>query len=177
MIGFLLADRWRALSLALGAVCLVLSAWIFGLPVLGGGLIARLDRMTALNASNVAAHRQTKQVFRNAMAEARLLDQARLARVRAEQERINDHALEDYDRRMADLRARYDRLRGQGGAGAASSAGAKPMPGIPAPAAGSDEAASADGLSLAERYECSATALQLDELISWVERQADVLPN
>jgi len=177
VIPFLGANLWRSLALALAGVCISLLMWIFGLPLIGGGLLAKVDRLADLNAQNVAAHRQTKQNFRNAMAEAQRLEQARLARVRAEQERINERAQESYDRRVADLRTRYERLRAQGRAGVASAAGAEPMPALPEPAFGTDAEAGADGLSLSERYECSVTALQLDELISWVDAQTKVKVN
>lgn len=177
MIPFLGANLWRSLALVSTGVCISLLMWIFGLPIIGGGLLAKVDRLADLNAQNVAAHRQTKQNFRDAIAEAQRLEQARLARVRAEQERINDRAQESYDRRLADLRARYERLRAEGRTGVASAAGTEPMPALPYPAFGTDEEAGTDGLSLTERYECSVTAVQLDELISWVEDQTKVKVN
>lgn len=177
MIPFLGANLWRSIALALAGVCISLLMWIFGLPLIGGGLLAKVDRLTDLNAQNVAAHRQTKQHYRNAAAEAQRLEALRLSRVKADQERINDRAQESYDRRVADLRSRYERLRAQGRASVASAAGAEPVPALPEPAFGADAAADPDGLSLAERYECSATALQLDELITWVDAQTKVKVN
>lgn len=174
---FIGGDLWRTAALALLGMCVSMALWIFGLPLIGGGLLAKLDRITALNASNVESHRATKRFYRAAMEQAQRLEQARLARVAAEQERINERAQESYDRRLTDLRTRYDRLRAQGRAGAASAAGAEPMPSLPYPAFGADAAAGADGLPLAERYECSATALQLDELITWVDAQTKVKVN
>lgn len=177
MIPFLGANLWRSITLALAGVCLSLLMWIFGLPLIGGGLLAKVDHLADLNAQNVAAHRQSKQNFRNAMAEAQRLEQARLARVRAEQERINQHAQENSDHRLAALRARYDSLRAQGRASVAGAAGAEPMPGLPTPAFGADAAPGPDGLSLSERYECSVSATQLDELITWVDAQSKVKVN
>lgn len=174
---FIGGDLWRTAALALLGMCVSMALWIFGLPLIGGGLLAKLDRITALNASNVESHRATKRFYRAAMEQAQRLEQARLARVAAEQERINDRAQEDYDRRLAALRARYDSLRAQGRASAAGAAGGEQVPALPYPAFGPDAAAGTDGLSLAERYECSATAIQLDELISWVEDQSKVKVN
>lgn len=174
---FLGGNLWRTVALALLGVCASMALWIFGVPILGGGLLVKLDRITALNASNVESHRATKRFYRAAMEQAQRLEQARLARVSAEQERINDRAQESFDHRLDDLRSRYERLRSQSRAGVAGAAGTEPVPGLPSPAFGADAAPGADGLSLAERYECSAAALQLDELITWVDAQAKVKVN
>lgn len=175
-------NLWRAAALALLALCLVLLIRIHGLPLIGGGLIADLDHMTALNASNVANHRQTKATYREAQADAVRREVFRLARVRAEHQRNNDHAKDDFNRRLADLRARYDSLRGQVGKAAGSAGNSQSVPGLSDAARRTDAAPGADGLpstemTLAERYEASVIATQLDELISWVERQSQVKVN
>lgn len=166
-----------AIIAALIAFVVALLIQIHGLPVIGGGLIARLDRITALNAENVANHRTTKRSYAQAMADALRNERLRLARVKAEQERINDRAKETANARLAALRARYDSLRGQTGKAVGSASGAEPVPGLPTPAFGADAAPGEDGFSLSERYECSVNAVQLDELISWVEAQAKVKVN
>lgn len=167
---------------ALLAFVALLLIQIHGLPIIGGGLIARLDRMTALNNANVASHRTTKRNYAQAMADARRNEALRLARVKAEQERINDDRKAAANARLDALRARYDSLRTQARTGVAGSAGGQPVPSLPAPAFGADAATGADGLSaagltLAERYECSVSATQLDELITWVEAQTLVRVN
>lgn len=174
---FLSANLWRAAALALLGVVVALLIQIHGLPIIGGGLIARLDRMTELRRIEAENHRTTKRTYAQAMAAARQNEVLRLARVRAEQERINNRAQEDFDRRFAALRARYDGLRRQSRKAAGSQGGAEPVPGLPVPAFGADAEASSDGLSLEERYECSVTAIQLDELITWVEAQTSIDPN
>lgn len=167
---------------ALLAFVVALLIQIHGLPIIGGGLIARLDRMTALNAANVANHRTTKRNYAQAMADARRNEALRLARVKAEQERINDDRKAAANARLDALRARYDSLRGEARTGVARAAGGKPVPSLPAPAPGADATPGADGLSaaeltLAERYQCSVGLTQLDELITWVEAQVRINPN
>lgn len=166
-----------AIIAALLAFVAVLLIQIHGLPLIGGGLIARLDRMTALNNENVANHRTTKRNYAQAMADAIRNEKLRLARVKAEYERINDERKTAVDARLAALRARYDSLRGQAGKAAGSQGSTEPMPSLPSPTFGTDAAPGADGLSLSERYECSVSATQLDELISWVEDQTKVKVN
>lgn len=162
---------------ALLAFILFLLIQIHGLPFIGGGLIARLDRMTELRRIEADNHRKTKEVYRAAMAQAQWLEQVRLARVRSEYERNNERAKERFNDRIALLRSRYDSLRAKARAGSTGAAGSVEMSTIPYPAFGIDEAASADGLSLAERYECSATAIQLDELILAIEDHVKVKVN
>ena len=175
MIPFITSNLWRALSAFLAGLVVMLLIQIHGLPIIGGGLVSRLERMTALNDANVKSHRQTKDTFRAAMADAQRREVFRLARVKAEQDRINDHAQDDYERRLAALRTRYDGLRRERGANATSAAGGVDVPGLPVPAFGADAATDADGLSAA--LMCSTYAVQLDELISWVEAQAAVNVN
>jgi hypothetical protein len=177
MIPLLLSNLWRTATVTLLGVVLALLIQIHGLPVIGGGLLAKLDRMTELRRIEADNHRKTKAYFAQAMADALRNEKLRLARVRAEQERINHDREASANERLAALRARYDQLRGQGGKATGGQGGAEPVPGLPTPAFGADAAASEDGLSLAERYACSATAIQLDELISWVEAQTAVDPN
>lgn len=177
MIPLLLSNLWRTATLTLLGVVLALLIQIHGLPVIGGGLLAKLSHMTELRRIEADNHRKTKAYFAQAVADALRNEKLRLARVRAEQERINASAEKDYSSRLAALRARYDQLRRKGGKAAGSQGGTEPVPGLPTPAFGADAAAGEDGLSLAERYACSASAIQLDELISWVEAQTAVDPN
>lgn len=162
---------------ALLAFVLFLLIQIHGLPFIGGGLIARLDRMTELRRTEADNHRKSKDNFRRAMADAQRLEVFRLARVKAEYERNNERAKERFNDRLALLRSRYDELRAKAGAGSTGATGGVEMSALPHPAFGADAATGEDGLSLAERYQCSVSALQLDELISWVEAQAKVKVN
>jgi len=175
VIAAITGNLWRALSAFLGGLVVVLLIQIHGLPFIGGGLVSRLERMTQLRQDEAASHRKTKDTFRAAMAEAQRREVFRLARVKAEQDRINDHAQDDYERRLAALRSLYDGLRRERGANATSAAGGVDVSGLPKPAFGADAAPDADGLSTA--LMCSTYAVQLDELISWVEAQAAVNVN
>lgn len=61
----------------------------------------------------IASHRATKQAYRTAQAQAQQAEKARLVRVQAEYERNNADAKQGYARNIADLDARYQRLRDQ----------------------------------------------------------------
>lgn len=178
-MGFLRANLWRAAALALAGITLALLVQVHGLPLLGGGLKADLAEMTDARDAEIRAHQETKDVYRAAQAEAALQQTFRNARVKARQERISADAEASANRRLDDLRRRYDGLLAQAGTGAAGAAGGQHMPGLSTAAGGADETAGAHGLSeaeltLAERYQCSVSATQLDELISWIERQAAI---
>lgn len=160
---------------ALVAFIVMLLIQIHGLPIIGGGLVSRLERITALNDANVKSHRQTKDNFRAAMADAQRREVFRLARVKAETERNNDARETAVNARLTALRTRYDSLRRQSGANATSATGGVDVSGLPVPAFGADATPDADGLSAA--LMCSTYAVQLDELISWVEAQAAVNVN
>lgn len=183
MIPFLTGNLWRAACVALGVVVAALIGFVIalliqihGLPIIGGGLIARLDRMTELRRIEADNHRKTKEVYRAAMAQAQWLEQARLARVHAETERNNERAKENFNHRLALLRSRYDSLRAKAGTSSTGAAGGVEMSTLPVPAFGTDAAPGEDGL-LAQQLECSTIALQLDELILWIEAQTKVKVN
>lgn len=174
MIGYLKGDIWRAIALFLAVMLLAALIQIHGLPIIGGGLKADLAGMTALRADEVRSHQQTKDNYRAAQLDAARKDAFRLIRVKAEQERANHDREAAANASLDALRHKYERMLSQARTGAAGAAGGQPMPGLPTPAFGADAAAAEDGLSLAERYECSVSATQLDELISWVGAQAAI---
>ena len=129
-----------------------------------------------------AAHQQTKQAYAAAQLAARELEEKRLVRVAAEQQEITDAINEDYQRRLADARAAAERLRSEAlraGDRAAGSAGDLRLPGAGGAAGGAAEAAGDRRLPLSPaeiewRLIATEQAIQLDELISWVEQQAAV---
>jgi hypothetical protein len=175
ILATLKSKAWQIVSGILAGIVLMLWVQLHGLPIIGGGMVSRLERMTQLRQDEAASHRTTKDNFRRAMAEAKRLEVFRLTRVKAEQQRISDHAQDDYERRLDALRTRYDGLRRQSGAHVTSAAGSLDVSGLPKPAFGADATPDADGLSAA--LMCSTYAVQLDELISWVERQSAINPN
>lgn len=113
--------------------------------------------------------------YRVAAQQAEAADKANVARVAAQQRAINERTSSEYEARLADARARADRLRSQLEAGA--------NPGSPAAAGVSDTnaapgsadaAASEDGLSISDRLLATEQAIQLDELIKWLDKNLKV---
>ena len=117
--------------------------------------------------------------YRAAAQQAEASDKANAARVAAAQRNINERTEHDFEARLAAARSLAQRLRGQAGAAAADSRGrtGAPVPGLPAAAGGSHEAAAQDRLPLADGEVATEQAIQLDELIKRVRKQAAVDPN
>ncbi|WP_185998221.1 hypothetical protein ACLIMP_04215 [Novosphingobium aerophilum] len=143
--------------------------------------IAERDAANAATTAAVAAHQKTKDDYRAAQAEAARLDAERIAREKARQQEINDAASKDYAQRLADVRARYQRLLGdaQTGNAAGSTTGNVTVPGLLSAPGGIDGAADlrlagAAGLCLTpqERLIAAEQAVQLDALIDAVEKLA-----
>jgi hypothetical protein len=120
-----------------------------------------------------AGHAATVANVRAATERARATDRANAQRVAARQDAINQRSDHDYQNRLADARAAARRLRGEGAPAAADpGAGrAKAVPGLSTAAKGAAEAARQDRLPDHERLIATEQAIQLDELIKWVERQ------
>lgn len=70
MIDAITGNLWRAAAAGALAIAVALALWIFGMPIIGGGLLAKVDHLAALNASNVESHRQTKANYKTAAAQA-----------------------------------------------------------------------------------------------------------
>ena len=64
------ANLWRAVATAALTAALALALWVFGAPIIGGGLLSDLDRMTQLREAEARSHRQTKANIRAAQADA-----------------------------------------------------------------------------------------------------------
>lgn len=156
-IGFIVRHPWQSAALALLVAC----AWLWRA---NNGLHESLK-------AERAAHAQTVANFKKAQADAEAVQAHNLVRVAKAQKDITDETLDDYNRRVADLRARYKRLLEQGNRSASGNAG---LPAVPNATSGTDAAAQQDGLSSADALTASEQALQLDALITWVERQAKV---
>ncbi|MFC0683555.1 hypothetical protein [Novosphingobium clariflavum] len=140
---------------------------------------AALAAANAATATEIAAHRKTKDDYRAAQAAAARLDAERITREKARQQEINDAASKDYAQRLADLRARYQRLLGnaQPGSAAGGATGNVAVPGLPAAPGGTAGAAdirlagaAGECLSPTERLIAAEQAAQLDALILAVER-------
>ena len=137
---------------------------------------AKAVRHAELLAGERAAHDVTVANVRAAVERARLADAANAARVRAEQNAINERTRDDYESRLAAARAAAVRLRRPTAAAAASPGGGRgqAVPGLPAAAEGIARAAGEDGFPDADRLIATEQAIQLDELIKWVRAQAKV---
>jgi gas vesicle protein len=120
-----------------------------------------------------SAHRQTVINYQQAAEKARQEDAANKARVEAQQAAINQQRDATYEARIADARARADRLRQQleqATAHPGSSPGA-PVSGLPAAPSGPDGTSAEAGLPPEDALTATEQAIQLDELQKWVRQQ------
>jgi hypothetical protein len=109
---------------------------------------------------------------------ARAADRANAQRVQAAQAKINEEKSDEFETRLAAARDAAQRLRhGAEAAADPSGRGAAPVPALPAAAGQPRQTTGEDGFSLAERLTATEQAIQLDELIKWVEAQGAVKPN
>ena len=130
----------------------------------------------SLRAEQLALAR-TEAGYRAAADTARAEDKANAERVAARQSTINQETADDYETRLGGARAAADRLRAQlaaapadPGAGRAAS-----VPGLSPAAGGPAQASGQDGLS--DALTATEQAIQLDELVKWVRKQAALDPN
>ena len=141
-------------------------------------------RFEELYGEEQSAFTQTVANYRAAADTARAADRANLARVATEQRVINEGTSNDFEARLAAARQTAERLSAQRLRGQAPSAtadprrgGAAPVPGLPAPTSGASQTAFENGLPEPDALTATEQAIQLDELIQWVKRQAIVDPN
>jgi hypothetical protein len=136
-------------------------------------------RFETLYAQERAALAGTVANYRAAADQARASDEANSARVAADQHAISERTSNDYEARLAAARSLARRLRGESAVAAADPGGraGAAMPGLPPAARGPAETAGEDQLPVAERELATEQAIQLDELIKWVRRQAAVDPS
>jgi hypothetical protein len=121
---------------------------------------------------------KTVASYRAAADHARAEDKANAKRVAAEQQAINERTTHDFEARIAAARAAAERLRLQPQAAAdRRSRGGASVPGVPAAAGGPAEATGENRLPAADALTATEQAIQLDELIKWVRRQARVDSN
>jgi len=121
-----------------------------------------------------SAFARTVAGYRAAAEEARSADLAAAQRVAAEQQAINRRSENGFEARLADARARAERLRTERESAAGHSGGgaAAPVPGLPAAARHADQATGENRLP--DALLATEQAIQLDELIKWVKAQAKV---
>ena len=145
------------------------------------------DRFEALYRDEQLAFARTTAAYREAADSAHAADRANAARVAGEQQAINERTKDDFQKRLADARATAarlaaDRLRTAAAATDSSSRGAAAVPGLPAAAGRAAQAAGHHRFPVPLAGDDAALiateqAIQLDELIAWVRRQAAVDPN
>ncbi len=105
-------------------------------------------------------------------AEAEASDKANKARVENQQGQINQRSSHDFDTRIADARARSERLRSPTARGSVEgSRGAASVPSVPLAPSKPAEGASQDGLPPDDALIATEQAIQLDEIIKWVNAQ------
>jgi hypothetical protein len=140
---------------------------------------AKTAHYAELLSAERGAHAATIANVRAATDQARRADLANAERVKARQSAINRRSDDDFEIRLADARAAADRLRASRPAGPTDPGGrrAAPVPGLPAAAAEPAQAAGQDRLPPADALIATEQAIQLDELIKWIDRQAAVDPN
>jgi len=139
---------------------------------------AQSSSLERLYRKEQSALAKTVAEARAAAAQARATDQANAQRVAAEQAAINERTMNDYEARLAAARTTAQRLRV--GAQAAADRGARrnaSMPGLPAAAGAAAQAARENRLPSADALMATEQAIQLDELIRWVEAQSAVDPD
>jgi hypothetical protein len=119
-------------------------------------------------ATTVADYRAAAQL-------ARAADRTNAERVAAKQSAINERTEHDLEARLASVRTRAEQLRVQSQAATHPRAGASAsMPDLSAAAGGSAQAAGQDRLPAGDALTATEQAIQLDELIKWVQAQAAV---
>jgi hypothetical protein len=135
-------------------------------------------RFEKLYRDEQAALAGTVASYRAAAAQAEATDKANAERVAAEQRSINERTSNDFEARLAAARSLAQRVRG-GTAGTAADSGtraAATVPGLPAAAGGPHETAGQDRLPQPDALTATEQAIQLDELIQWVRKQAELDP-
>jgi hypothetical protein len=135
-------------------------------------------RLEQLYRGEQAAFARTVADYRATAEAARLADRAAADRAAAEQRAISERTNDAYQDRLADARARAERLRLETPTTPADPhrGGATAMPRLPAAAGGPDQATGQDGLPREDRLTATEQAIQLDELIKWIKEQASVDP-
>ena len=130
------------------------------------------ERTEQLYRQEQAAFAVTVANARAAADAAHAADRANATRVAAQQDAINERISDDFEARLADARARANRLRSN--AQGAADPGARPdasVPGLPASAGNDAQGAGENRLPSADALIATEQAIQLDELINWVRAQ------
>lgn len=160
----LIVRHWReivvgSLLLTLAAVC-----WYRG---------ERIKTLEAKLAAEQSRYEQQVSDYRAAYQTAVANAHAAARFVEVQQERITHEVSADYQARLADVRARYQRLLTEAKADFRD-AGEADLPGVSDAASGPDDPAAYCGLSLETRLVASEQAIQLEALQDWLRGQVAV---
>ena len=112
--------------------------------------------------------------YRAAAEQARAADKAKAERVAAESRAINERTEDEFERRLAAARADFDRLRSRRAQADPGHGRGSTLSGMAASAGRAAQAVSEDRLSRSDQLTATEQAIQLDELINWIRRQAEV---
>lgn len=129
----------------------------------------RLQHATdVLNTSTARIQAARAQALADDVTHARTIEQ--------KQQEVTNNVSASYQSQLADLRARYDRMRAASATAqtAGGGGGASHEPGIPDSASRSDGATRQDGLSEQDAFIATAQALQLVKLQDWIRDQAAI---
>jgi hypothetical protein len=142
-------------------------ALLIALGIMTG--IAKMEHASAVKweTSSIrwqAAHDQLEANYRAAQAKAAAENKAHVEAVESTQSQITERVRNDYEARLAALRARYSSVHTGTATADRGAAGSTGVSGVPAPPAEPDAAAIA----------CTSNTLQLEGLIEWVKEQEGV---
>lgn len=176
------AGGWLSRQKPVTLLCMVLGVALLAQHVIEHRHAAKLNSQLTKSAKALtdtrAAFAQTVANYRAAAAKAEADDKANADRVRAEQSKINQETSDAFEARLAAARATAERMRHAAQAAAyLGGSGTAPVSGLRSPAGGAAQAAGENGFSLDDRLIATEQAIQLDELVKWVRRQARIEVN
>lgn len=160
----LIIRHWR--EIAVGGVLLTLAAicWYRG---------ERIETLEAKLAAEQSRYEQQVSDYRAAYQTAVANAHAAARFVEVQQERITHEVSADYQARLTDVRARYQRLLAEAKADSGG-AGEADLPGVSDASSGPDAGPSYCGLPAERALIATEQALQLGALQAWVMGQAGV---
>jgi hypothetical protein len=181
------AGRWVLADWRNGPLLLLAATVACHLLIIDPGLRAERDAAIAERDAIQRSLDDLATRLRAAQAKAAHDDAENKRRVEREQDRITEEIADDFEARLAEARARaarlaaaYDELRKQADRADRRGGAVANLPSLPAPGRGAAETAGEDRLpagrafALEDALIATEQAIQLDALIAWVERQAQV---
>lgn len=123
--------------------------------------------------ASVEGRKADRASYQNAQVAAKAMNEAKVAKIEANQEKISADVQDDYTSDLARLRAELGRLRSKADPAAPRVANRAEAGGVPKPAQGTGGQAGVP-LSPSDLLRAAELELQLDALITWVEAQQGV---